>query len=66
MTDRRAGYLVTLERDIREDDAQPIMDAIMMLKGVLNVEPVVADINAAIAENRVRADFALKIYEVFR
>lgn len=43
MTDRHTGYVVTLSSDIREDDAQAIVDAIRMVKGVLSVEPVTAD-----------------------
>jgi hypothetical protein len=35
MTDRHAGYVVVLERDIREDDAEVILSAIGMVKGVL-------------------------------
>jgi hypothetical protein len=43
MTDRHAGYLVTLDEDIREDDAQDLITAIEMLRGVLNVTPVTSD-----------------------
>lgn len=54
MTDRHAGYLVTLDADIREDDAQAILSAIGMVKGVGSVEPIIADPLGAIAENRAR------------
>ena len=43
MTDRQAGYVVTLERDIRDDDAARIIDALGMIKGVLTVTPIGAD-----------------------
>lgn len=33
MTDRHAGYIVTLAADIREDDAEHIINAIRMVKG---------------------------------
>lgn len=42
MTDRHTAYIVTLETPIREDDAQPTLDAIRQIKGVLDVRPVVA------------------------
>lgn len=43
VTDRLSGYVVTLEADIREDDAKKITKALGMIKGVLSVEPVIAD-----------------------
>ena len=57
MTDRHAGYLVTLDRDIREDDAEAIMAAIHMIKGVISVKPVVADIGLHIAAERRDGDW---------
>jgi len=52
MTDRHSGYVVTLSRDIREDDAEQIINAIGMIKGVLSVAPVTADFTQQIAEAR--------------
>ena len=53
MTDRHAGYVVTLAKDIRDDDAgESVLVAIRMIKGVISVEPVVADIETHIAEGR--------------
>lgn len=62
MTDRHAGYLVTLAENVRDDDAQDIIGAIRMVKGVLAVDPVVADPLGAIAENRARSDLTQKIW----
>jgi len=52
MTDRHAGYLVTLDRDIREDDAEAVITALRMVKGVISVEPVIADVGQSIAQAR--------------
>lgn len=41
MTDRFKGFLVTLDNEIREDDAQEIINALNMVKGVLKVKPYV-------------------------
>lgn len=54
MTDRLKGYIVILEENIREDDAQPITDALTMVKGVLKVTPLVSNVNGRIAEVRAR------------
>lgn len=64
MTDRHAGYVVTLDRDIRADEAACIMDALLMLKGVISVQPVVADVPLAIATERTRVEMRDKLYEI--
>ena len=55
MTDRIKGLTVTLDPDIREDDAQAIIDAIKMVKGVGDVETHVADLHhhMAVATSRM-------------
>lgn len=52
MTDRHAGYLVALGRDVREDDAQEIITAIKMIRGVLEVTPVPGNLTLGIAKMR--------------
>jgi hypothetical protein len=52
MTDRHAGYLVTLTEDLRDDDAEEILAALRMVRGVQSVEPVVANIDQRIAQSR--------------
>jgi len=53
MTDRHAGYLVVLDRDIREDDAEEgVLNAIRMIKGVVSVEPVIAGAQQYAAASR--------------
>ena len=56
MTDRHAGYIVVLDQNIREDDAQPILDAIKLIKHVVDVRPVVAEPGAYCAAHRGRLD----------
>ena len=52
MTDRHAGYLVTLEVDLREDDAAATLAALRQIRGVVAVEPVVGDVHVTIARSR--------------
>jgi hypothetical protein len=52
MTDKHAGYLIVLDQDIREDDAEAIINAIKMIKHVSTVTPVVANPTMYIAQNR--------------
>lgn len=42
MTDRLKGVLITFDRDIRDDDAEAILTALKMVKGVMTVKPYIA------------------------
>lgn len=54
MTDRFLTLTVVLDRDYRDDDAQSIIDAIKMVKGVLSVKGNVADGSEYMAIERAR------------
>lgn len=43
MTDRHAGYIVTLAKPEREDDLESTLTALRMVRGVVAVDPIVAD-----------------------
>jgi hypothetical protein len=64
MTDRHAGYVVVLKDDIREDDAEHVINALRMVKGVLNVEPIVSDLELYIAERRAAEVWRTKLREM--
>jgi hypothetical protein len=63
MTDRHAAYIVTLEHDIRDDDAQQLIQALSLLRGVVSVEPVPADPIEHIAQSRARSVMRRKLWE---
>lgn len=53
MTDRYSGFVVRLDGDIREDDAQDVITALRQIRFVASVEPVTSDqIGEAIAVGR--------------
>lgn len=54
MTDRHAAYIVVLDDDVREDDAEAIINALRMVKGVMTVEPVVNSYDQHIATARAK------------
>lgn len=66
MTDRYNSVLVVFDRDIRTDDAESLLNAIRMIKGVIDVKPNVANISDCIAETRVKDELLSKIYEVLK
>ena len=64
MTDRLNLLSVVLHHDIREDDAEDIINAIKMVKGVLSVTPHVVDYADHIAFQRVRHEIGEKLWDV--
>lgn len=52
MTDRHAGYVVTLEADLREDDSADTINAIRQIRGVIDVVPLVTDAMTHIGQSR--------------
>ena len=56
MTERHAGYVVTLAEDIREDDAEHILTALRMISGVVSVKPVTSDLGMVVAREQVHAE----------
>ncbi len=64
MTDRFNSLFVILEKDIREDDAQQIINAIMMTKFVLDVKGNIANHDSMIAQVRERHDIGEKLFKI--
>jgi hypothetical protein len=64
MTTRIKGLTVVLERDVREDDCQHLIDAIKMLRGVAQVVPLVTDASDYVNRERVRVELAEKLMDV--
>lgn len=66
MTDRIHSLTVVLEENIRDDDVQPIIDAISMVRCVQKVTPIVADHEAHMAESRAHQAWADLFYDILR
>ena len=64
MTDRHAGFLVVLERDLRSDDAAATLAALRQVRGVLSVEPIVAVVFGDVAEQRVRHELFRRVLDL--
>ena len=61
MTDRHVGYVVTLDGAVREDDAEAILTAMKMIKGVASVDPVIDDPKIQIAKSAAHSEWERKI-----
>ena len=64
MTSRYNTLTVALDADIREDDARPLIEAIKLLRGVVDVSGNVADASQFLAETRVRRELGEKLLAV--
>ena len=64
MTDRLNGVWVAFEKDIRDDDAELIINAIKHIRGVLAVTPKIVDSSDWIAEERARRELGSKLLDI--
>lgn len=64
MTDRYHTLTVVLERDTRDDDAEPLIAAIRQMRGVLSVTGVVVSPEAHMAQERARRELGEKLMAV--
>ena len=65
MTTRLKWFTVILDRDIRDDDAQPIIEAISMIKGVISVENIEIDMmEDTFARRRVKSEILEEIVKL--
>lgn len=63
MTKRLKRCTVTFSMDIREDDAEALLDAIRMLKYVAHVEVVATSLEDYFARNKVRYDCEARLHK---
>jgi nitrate reductase NapAB chaperone NapD len=64
VTDRFSGFVVTLEETLREDHAQETINAIMQIKGVVAVKPIVQNIDIQLAEEHAKHELRQKLWDV--
>lgn len=64
MTNRFNALTVVLDKEIREDDAEHLIGAIRMLKGVLSVSGNVTDVGVHIAYEKAKREISDKLWEV--
>ena len=64
MTDRYHALTVVLTEDTRDDACKPMIDAIMLFKGVVSVTGQVADSVSHMAEERARTSIGKRLLEI--
>ncbi len=65
MTDRLKGVYVTFDRDIRDDDAEYIINAIRMIKHVADVSAVKNDHNDHMNRMRIKSEIKKSLFELY-
>ena len=66
MTDRIKGVLITFEKDIREDDTQPIIEALKMIKGVLTVKPYITGMEDYMLYQKGHMDARMEMFDYLK
>jgi hypothetical protein len=64
MTDRINALIVTLGKDMRDDDVQRLVDAIKLMRNVISVKKNVSNGAAHIAFERARHELGEKLWNV--
>lgn len=64
MSDRIKGLTVTLRPNMREDDAQCVINAIKMLNGVIDVKAHVANLDHNFAVTTAKRDLQQKLRDI--
>lgn len=65
MTDRVKGFTVTLEKDIRIDDVETVIQAIRMIRGIAHVEPSISTSEDYMNRQRVKHELREKFYKFY-
>ncbi len=66
MTDRVKGFTVVLDHDFRIDDVEIIQNAIAMIKGVKLVEPIIANSEDFVVEQRTKSEIKSKLLKFMK
>lgn len=62
---RHAAYIVTLDEDLEGDDAQEILRALALIRGVVSVKPVESDAYAQhVARERNDQEWRQRLYDL--
>lgn len=64
MTDRHAGYVITLSESLREEDSDEIVRLLRRIQGVISVEPVLDDFHIHIARSQARHEMGERLWKV--
>jgi hypothetical protein len=66
MSDRINGFSVVLKNDLKDEDFEYVKNAVLMIKGVLNVKENVANVQDWIIRERLNSEYKEKILNLYK
>jgi hypothetical protein len=66
MSDRIKGFVVALDKDYKDEDAERIKDALLMVKGVQGVTASIANHEDWINRHRVNHEVTMRILDALK
>lgn len=66
MSDRHMGYIVVLEKDLKDEDSERVISAIGCIAGVVKVEPIVGNVEKHFAITKAKQEIWDKLFDVFK
>lgn len=66
MTDRIHSITLVLDENVRVDDAEYLLNACRMLKGVISADGNIAEFDSHMAETRARMDMLSRVCETIK
>lgn len=64
MGDTLKGAYIVFDQDYHVDDAEKIIEAIKMIKGVVDVQPNITNVNDWMNRRRIESEIQLKLLDV--
>lgn len=66
MSEQLKGFTVTFEKDVCYDDAEDMRKAILMVKGVCHVSPMIVEHVDIMAREKARGEVRTELWEAFK
>jgi len=66
MADRMKGFVVTFEEDLKGEQLEQVKNALLQIKGVITVDPVVTRIDDLMNRQRIRYELSTKLWQVLK
>lgn len=64
MSKHYKGFVVSMDKEIHEDESEGIMSALAMIKGVVGVSPVESDAGDMIVKMKIKAEVNSELYDL--
>ena len=63
---RTAGYVITIDEDAPECDADQILNALCLIRGVISIKPISGSAEVVIAREQVHGEVRGKVLQLLK